>query len=116
MLENQQERQQAEAIANAGIELLREQLEFYREIVESLKLERLNQKQELQELEQELAYTNRNLCDALKLERVCLEEAKALAKTILKSKKSVSKSISELLSAIYHSPVRLEELEHIDKS
>jgi hypothetical protein len=40
---------------------------------------------------------------------VCLDEAKALAKKILKDKKS-SDSLAKLLTSIYDSPVKPEEL------
>lgn len=110
MPRHEQERQEAQT------ERLREQVEFQGELVESLKLKLRYQEQELQEAEQELVYTNRDLCNALILEGVCLETAKELAKTILKSKKSVSESLAELLTAIYGSSVRSEELEQIDNS
>lgn len=106
-----QESQAAETNASEQIELLREQVEFYRELVESLNLQLCDCEQEQQELEQELAHTNEDLCDALMSAQICLKEAKELAKTILKSKKSVSEFLADLLSAIYGSVVRPEELE-----
>ncbi len=111
MPKNQQNRQEVETTASEQIALLHEQLEFCHELVKSLNLELDYQQQKQQELEQELVHTNSELCEALMLEQVCLEEAKAIAETILKSKKSVSESLSELLSAIYGSPVKLTELE-----
>lgn len=102
--------------AQDEINLLREQLEFSRELTESLKLESRYKDRQLQEVEQELKYTNHDLCTALMLEQVCFEEAKELAKTILKSKKPVSQSLAELLSAIYGSTVKIEEVEQIDRS
>lgn len=110
MPKHQQNRQEAKTTASKQIEILREQLEFCQELVESLNLELVCHQQEQQELEQELVHTNSELCEALMSERICLEEAKAIAETIVKSKKSVSESLSELLSAIYGSPVELAEL------
>lgn len=46
----------------AETDLLHEQLEFYRELVESTNLELHRERQQRQELEQELQYTNHELC------------------------------------------------------
>lgn len=103
-------------VAENQIELLCEQIEFWRELVESLNLELHEKEQQLQAIEQELNYTNKELCSALMLERVNLAEAKKLSKTILKNNKSASKSLADLLSAIYGSQVQPEELEQIDNA
>ncbi|MDM9380941.1 hypothetical protein QUB80_09515 [Chlorogloeopsis sp. ULAP01] len=69
---------------------------------------------ELQEIEQELSYVNKELCAALTSEWLTLDEAKELAKKILISKKTVRESVAELLSAIYNLTVETSELGHID--
>jgi hypothetical protein len=91
-----------------------------REQLETLKQELLCEceltnfyRQQLKDTEDELRSTNQELCNALMLDTVSLNSAKALAKTILKSEKSASESLAELLSAIYGSQVLPEELEQI---
>ena len=103
-------------VAENQIELLREQIEFWRKLVESLDLELHDKEQQLQATEQELNSTNKELCSALMFERVNLAEAKEMSKTILKNNKSASKSLADLLSAIYDSHVQPEELEQIDNT
>ena len=108
--------QQLLLVAQNQIQLLREQIEFWREQVESLNSELQDKEQELQVTEQELNYTNKELCSALMFERVNLAEAKELSKIILKNNKSASKSLADLLSAIYDLQVQPEELEQIDNT
>ncbi|MFQ4143280.1 hypothetical protein [Chlorogloeopsis sp. ULAP02] len=69
---------------------------------------------ELQDIEQELSYVNKELCAALTSDWLTLDEAKELAKKILVSKKTVRESVAELLSAIYNLTVETSELGHID--
>ena len=97
-----------------------EEILILREQLETLKQELLCEceltnfyRQQLKDTEDELRSTNQELCNALMLERVSLDSAKELAKTILKSKKSASESLAELLSAIYGPQVLPEELEQI---
>ena len=85
-----------------------EQIEILHEVVKTLNLESRYQKQQLQELEQELIYTNQELCTALQLENINFAQVKALARTILKSNKSTRDSLAELIGAIYSSAVELE--------
>lgn len=101
-------------VAENQIELLREQMEFWREQIENLNQELRHKEQQLQATEQELNYTNKELSSALMLERINQVEAKKFSKIILKSNKSASQSLAELLSAIYGSQVQPEELEQID--
>ncbi len=71
-------------VAENQIDLLRQQIEFWRELVESLDLELHDKEQQLQATSQELNYTNKELCSALMFERVTLVEAKELSKIIRK--------------------------------
>lgn len=93
------------------IELLREQIEFAREVLESQD-EYLRQKEEeLQDVKRELEITNNDLSKALVSPRINFEEAKAVAKIILKNEQSTSESLAELLTAIYSKNISWEELE-----
>lgn len=91
------------------IEILQEQLESLNQLL-------LYKELEIQEMEQELLSTNQELCSALSLECLTLEEAKELAKKILASQKPTGECLAELLSAIYGSSVKADELEPIDTS
>ncbi|MBD2004756.1 MULTISPECIES: hypothetical protein [Cyanophyceae] len=90
-----------------AVELLQEQ-------VESLKQELHYKELELQEIQQELIFTNQELCAALTVKQLTLDEAKELAKSILASQNITGESLSELLSAIYGTPVKADELQQID--
>ncbi len=95
------------------IESLREQVKYLNEVIESQNSYQRYQDQELQKLEQELKVTNDDLCNALSVERLVpptLEEALKLASTILRSEKSTSEFLAELLTAIYNSTVESKEL------
>ncbi|WP_017318280.1 hypothetical protein [Mastigocladopsis repens] len=96
------------------IQLLHEQVEFLRELVESENLNRRHEEQKLQELKQELKMTNQELSTALMEDRLSLDEAKELARILLKSEKSARVSFAELLTTIYGCAVKPEELQQID--
>lgn len=95
------------------IESLLEQVKYLNEVIESQNSYQRYQDQELQKLEQELKVTNDDLCNALTVEHLVpqtLEEALKLASTILRSEKSTSEFLAELLTAIYNSTVESKEL------
>ena len=118
MRKHNQQRQEAEitatdelSAAQCEIEILREQVEFFREQIETLNLELAYTQQQIQDLDQELRYTNQDLCHALRSHKLEHGEAKQLAQKILKSNKSTSQSLAELLTAIYGCATPSEELE-----
>lgn len=90
-----------------AVELLQEQ-------VESLKQELHYKELELQQIQQELIFTNQELCAVLTVKQLTLNEAKELAKNILASQNITGESLCELLSAIYGTPVKADELQQID--
>lgn len=91
------------------VELLCEQVETLKQLLEYKQLE-------LQEIQRELRYTNEELCAALNSEWLTLDEAKEVVKKIFVSKKPVSQTLARLLSAIYNSTVKASEFEQIDNS
>ncbi|WP_414582074.1 hypothetical protein [Scytonema sp. PCC 10023] len=91
------------------VELLCEQIETFKQLLEYKQLE-------IEEIKQELRYTNEDLCAALNSPWVTLDQAKQLVKQILVSKKPVNETLAELLSAIYNSPVKPLELKQIHNS
>ncbi|MBD1928587.1 hypothetical protein H6F74_20380 [Trichocoleus sp. FACHB-90] len=90
-----------------AVELLHEQ-------VESLKQELHYKELELQHIQQELIFTNQELCAVLAVKQLTLDEAKELAKSILASQNITGESLCELLSAIYGTPVKADELQQTD--
>lgn len=85
-------------------------VELLQEQVESLKQELHYKELELQQIQQELIFTNQELCGVLKVKQLTLDEAKELAKNILASQNITGESLCELLSAIYGTPVKADEL------
>lgn len=96
-------------------EFLQEEIEYWQELTESLKLELLQKEQEIQQLKQELYETNKELQRAFVLDQTSFAEAKELANEILKNQKDAGKCLSELLTAIYGSSVQQEELLQIEQ-
>lgn len=98
------------------VEILREQVERQKQQLRYALQLTEEYRQELELTEHELMLVQQELSTLLmssvKLE---LDEAKELAKTILKSNKSASESLAELLSVIYGCEVKPEELEQIDR-
>lgn len=100
------------------IEFLRSEVECLPNLMENQNQYLHHKKQELQEIEQELTATNHELHTIFSKEclaRLTLSEAKEQASIILKSEKSLSESLAELLGAIYGVPVKLEELKEIEE-
>ncbi|MBP5976359.1 hypothetical protein HW132_27425 [Brasilonema sp. CT11] len=100
------------------IEFLRSQVECLPKLMENQNQYLHHKKQELQEIEQELTATNHELHTIFSKEclpRLTLSEAKEQASIILKSDKSLSESLAELLGAIYGVPVKLEKLKEIEE-
>lgn len=99
------------------VEVLHEQIESQKQQLRYTLQLTEEYRQELELTEHEWVLVQQELCTLLmssvKLE---LNEAKELAKTILKSHKFDNQSLAELLSAIYDSQVKPEELEQIDRS
>ncbi len=83
------------------IEELEETVEFLLEKIEGWKLEIRNKNYELQEIKQELSYSNQELCTALNLKQLTINEAIELAKKLLASDKPTEDVLLELLLAIY---------------
>ncbi|WP_206756644.1 hypothetical protein [Aerosakkonema funiforme] len=81
-------------------EELEDTIEILRQQIEMLNQELRGKELQLQELEQELSFTNEQLC-AYSSQQLTFKEAKELAKYLLASQKSSSESLAELLSAIY---------------
>lgn len=120
MQRHKQEHQAAEQTTATEQKFLAalEQSEIFREEIETLNLELrylqqqlLEQEQELIATNQELVAINQELSTASRLENLSVDEVKALARTILKSNKSTSDSLAELIGAIYGCAVELEQLQ-----
>lgn len=103
-------------LAELENELLHEQIEFWRELVESNKLEWCAQQQQQQELQKELLHTNRDLCDAINYQNQEFDSAVESAQKILTLRTSASESLAALLVAIYGCAVKPEDLEQIELS
>ncbi|KAB8319992.1 hypothetical protein SD81_009455 [Tolypothrix campylonemoides VB511288] len=91
------------------VELLCEQIETLKQLL-------LYKQLELEEIKQELRYTNEDLCAAVNCEWLTFDEAKQLVKQILVSKKPIGENLAKLLTAIYNSRVKPSELEQIHNS
>ncbi|MEI2579406.1 hypothetical protein [Scytonema sp. PRP1] len=86
------------------IQELEEKVEFLLEQIESYKLELCYKNYELQEIKQELSYTNQELCAAvISTKQLTINEAMELAKKLLASDKPTEDVLVELLTAIYSS-------------
>ncbi|MUG97389.1 hypothetical protein F7734_35715 [Scytonema sp. UIC 10036] len=115
MEKNQQEYLTTNLLPSTHEELLvsQEEIELLRELIESQNGYIYQLEQKLLEVKQELDITNQELSKALLL-GVCLDEAKALAKIILQEQKIGTKLVAQLLTVIYGSLVKPEELKEID--
>lgn len=82
------------------IEELEEKVEFLLEQIESLKLYLCDKDYELQEIRQELIYTNQELCTALNSQPLTIDEAIELTKKLLASDRLTEDALVELLIAI----------------
>jgi hypothetical protein len=91
------------------VELLCEQVETLKQLLYHKELE-------LQDIKQELHDTNEDLYAALNSPWLELDEAKELVKEILVSKKPIAETLATLLSTIYNSTVKPEELGHKEQS
>lgn len=107
---------ESQDLDSAGKSELEDAVELLWEQLETLKQELHYKELDLQDMEQQLSYINKELRAALRSEWPPLDEAKQLFKNILVSKKPISESLAELLSLIYNSTVQASELEQIDKS
>lgn len=85
------------------IQELEETVEFLQEQIESLKQYLYHKNYELQQIEQELDYTNKELCTALNLNPLTIDEAMELTKNLLASYKPTEDVLVELLISIYGS-------------
>ncbi len=91
-----------------------EEIALLREQIESLMLELLEKNQELRELEEELQYTNEELCEALRLtDIVSFARAKKFAQIILENPVPSKEALAALLCAIYGFPVKPSDLQSI---
>ncbi|WP_013325363.1 hypothetical protein [Gloeothece verrucosa] len=86
------------------IELLREQIQSWHSLAKL-------QNSRLEVLEQELYYTNQELCNAFMFQKKSFTEVIQLAKAILASGKSASECLAELIVSVYGFPVKLEDLQ-----
>jgi hypothetical protein len=100
MLENQPESEITESI---------EKIEFLSHLVESQNLYMSHLEQKVFILSEELEILNNELSSVLLL-GVSFDEAKVLAKDILKGKKSCFNAVAQLLSVLYGELVKPEEL------
>lgn len=100
-----------------------EQIELLQEQVESLKEALKHECQITNDYIKELAHTNREvelmnkeISELIASNTLPIDEVQKLARSIVAKNKSVSESISELLSAIYRYPVNLQKFEQVDAS
>lgn len=82
------------------IQELEEKVEFLQEQIESFKQYLCHKDYELQQLKQELSYTNKELCAALNQKPLTIDEAIELTKNLLASEKLSENVLVELLIAI----------------
>ena len=101
---------------DAEIEFLRQQLELLKQELDCECQLTHAYRQELQDTEGELRRVEKELSNIPKVQRLGLDQAKELAKSIVKSNTSVSESLAQLLSGIYNSTVKPGELGRIYKS
>ncbi len=95
---------------------LEEEIQCVREQLETINQMLYDQCEIIEQYEHEFKSRNNELFNALRLEQLELDEAKELAKLIVKSENPATESIAELLSAIYGKLVKAEELEHKNSS
>ncbi|MEB3336017.1 MAG: hypothetical protein VKJ46_01045 [Leptolyngbyaceae bacterium] len=91
--------------------LTQDEIEFLREQIDTLKLELSHRDEQLQQVQQELKYTNQELCRAFQINRPSLEEAKKLANQVLVRRPFARTAVAELLSALYGAAVSPLDLE-----
>jgi hypothetical protein len=117
-----EESQLQKQVTISAYELLKieQEAEICREQLETLKEELEYEHQLVEEYHQELLYANAEIStlncelqDVYRLERLKLDKAKRLAQNILSSRQFTSKSLAELLSAIYEVEVTADEIEPI---
>jgi hypothetical protein len=95
---------------------IEEKVELLYEQIESLKLLLYDKELEVQEIREQLDYTSMDLCAAFKLPELPFDEAKAIARTILKNQNSINQALAHILSNIYNSTVKPLELEPTEES
>lgn len=108
MLHNSQSENEIE-ILSEELEILKHELDNERQLTKAYY-------QEVKLLEDELSATNRELCAALMAQKLELDDAKELAKSIAKNNNSLRESLAKLISAIYGSPVKPDQVGGIYKS
>lgn len=96
--------EQTAELLREQVETLRQQLEYERQIVEQYQ-------QELLCTNDEMSIINKELQNALRLEKLKLDKAMRLAQHLSSSHQSTSESLAELLSAIYGVLVTADDLE-----
>jgi hypothetical protein len=94
---------------------LEEEHEILFEQLKSLEQEIHYERHQLKLTEDELNYTKQELCNAVILQKLELDEAKEFAKLLVESNNCVSESIAAILTNIYGILVKPEELEQIKK-
>lgn len=95
--------------SNEKLLAAREDIEILRELVESQKLYTSRVEKKLLNANKELEILNDQLAKTLML-GVSFDEAKAIAKTILKNEEGSSELVAKLLTIIYGLPVEPKEL------
>lgn len=70
--------------------------------VESLELELSYKNYQMEERQQELRYTNQELCAASNLEKLTFAQAEELARNFFVTEKPIKDALVELLTAIYN--------------
>jgi len=83
--------------------------------IESLELELCYKNHKLEEMEQELRYTNQELCTISNSEQLTFEQAEELAIKFLATEKPLKDALVELLIAIYNVPVKLDKLAQVPR-
>lgn len=92
------------------IELLRQQLELLKQELDCECQLTQAYRQEMQDTESEARRVEKELNTILELQILGLDWAKELAKSIVKSNKSVTESLAQLLGGIYNSTVQPDQL------
>ena len=86
---------------------LEETIEILEAQVESLATELCYRNHQLEQMQQELRYTNQELCTVINSDLLAFEKAEELAREFLANEKPLKDALVELLTTIYNVPVNL---------
>lgn len=97
------------------IKIMEENNAILLEQLKSLNLENQYKDYQLKLTENELEYTNQELCDALSLQKIEFAQAKEMARLLLESDNYTTETLVVLLNNIYGDLLKPEELEPMKK-